>query len=193
LEPGTYARVDVAPWLDSDEPEAALAASAASMERDYTSSGERPADVVFEPIGVRVRIVRALAGSAVVRVRGTDGHFDAYTRVDRLLPEVPPGTTLIAAGGFEGFADFFPRLSTRVHDAERLPTGTTLVALGLGAAPYDPDTADLVRVRVRIAAGPMRGRVGWVAAAYTGIPAARTSLRTAAERACGCRLVTFDD
>ncbi|GAC1302142.1 MAG: hypothetical protein NVSMB19_11130 [Vulcanimicrobiaceae bacterium] len=192
LRPGALGRVDIAPWLASDEPEAALTESAASIARDFTTRGERPGDVVFEPIGVRVSVVRVLFGGRIALVRGRDAHFVAYTLVTRLIPDVPPGTELRAAGGFQGFSDFFATLATPYKDADRLPTGSALVALATGAGPYDPETSDLVRVRVRVRSGPLRGRTGWVAVAYTGLPT-RHVPRTAAvaEKACACRIVEF--
>lgn len=192
LAAGTDARVDIAPWPVSDEPEAALTESAASISRDFTARAERPGDVLFEPIGVRVRILRVLAGGRVAYVRGRDARFRGYTLVARLVPEIPPGTALRAAGGFEGFSDFFATVETPYKAAERLPTGSALVALETGAGPYDPDTSDLVRVRVRVISGALRGRTGWVAVAYTGLPRAHLP-RTAAvaERACSCRIVEF--
>jgi len=192
LAPGTLARVDIAPWLDSDEPEAALTESATSISRDFTTHAERPADVVFQPIGVRVRIARVLPGGQIAYVRGRDRAFGGYTLVSRLLPEVPPGTALHAAGGFQGYADFFPTVATPYKRALRLATRSALVAIETGAGPFDPDTADLVRVRVRVLSGDLRGRTGWVAVAYTGIPRSRLPQTAAVvERACGCRLLAF--
>ncbi|GAC1313034.1 MAG: hypothetical protein NVS2B3_09620 [Vulcanimicrobiaceae bacterium] len=192
LAPGTLARVDIAPWLVSDEPEAALTESAASLEHDFTTHGERPGDIVFEPIGVRVRVVRVLPGGRVALVRGRDARFVAYTLVARLVPEIPPGTALRAAGGFQGYSDFFASVSTPYAQARRLETGSALVALGTGAGAYDPETSDLVRVRVRVLSGALRGRTGWVAVAYTGVPSARLpATADVAERACTCRIVAF--
>jgi len=192
LRPGTLGRVDIAPWLVSDEPEAALTASAASIARDFTTHAERPGDVVFEPIGVRIRVLRVLPGGRIALVHGRDARFVAYTLIARLVPDVPAGTVLRAAGGFQGFSDFFPTLATPYKAATRLATGSALVALAMGAGPYDPDTSDLVRVRVRVLAGALRGRTGWVAVAYTGLPAARLPPSAAvAEKACACRIVEF--
>lgn len=192
LVAGSSARVDIAPWLVSDEPEAALTESAASIARDFTAHAERPGDVLFEPIGVRVRIVRVLAGGRVAYVRGRDATFRGYALVSRLVPEIPPGTMLRAAGGFQGFSDFFPTIATPYREALRLETGSALLALAMGAGPYDPDTADLVRVRVRVLSGGLRGRTGWVAVAYTGLPWVHPPPTAAvAERACGCRIVEF--
>ncbi len=191
--PGTTARVDIAPWLDSDEPEAALTASPASLGRDFSADASRPPDIVYEPVGVRVRIERVLAGR-IVRVRGIDAPWVAYAPLARLVPEIPAGTRLRTAGGFGGFADFYPTLPTPQRAAQQLATGTPLVALGMDAAPYDPGTSDLVRVRVRIAAGERRGTVGWLPVGYTGLPAAATpKTASVAEHACRCRLAAFDD
>ncbi len=192
LRPGTLARVDIAPWLYSDEPEAALTESAASIARDFSKHAERPEDVVYQPIGARVSVVRVLPGGRIVRVRGRDARFEAYTLVARLVPDVPPGTPLRAAGGFQGFSDFFATAATPYKAATRLETGSALVALGMGAGPYDPDTSDLVRVHVRVVSGALRGRTGWVAVVYTGLPVARLSPSAAiAEQACTCRIVEF--
>ncbi len=194
MHAGTIARVDIAPWRVSDEPEAALTATAASMARDFTADASRPPDIVFRPIGTRVRVERVLDGGTVARVHGVNARWEAFTRVDRLVPEIPPGTTLVAAGGFEGFSDFYPALQTPEKDAERLPTRSRMIALGMDAAPYDPDSADLVRVRVRVVSGALKGREGFVAVAYTGLPAtAEAMLGSQAEKTCSCRVVTFDD
>jgi hypothetical protein len=190
--PGTAVRVDLAPWLSPDEPEAALTASPESLAHDFTADGARPDDIVYEPVGVRARILRVLAGGRVALVGGLPLGRRAYAPLDRLVPEIPPGTRLRAAGGFEGFADFFAAADAPERAARRLPTGSDLVALGMTVAPPDPDSSDLVRVRVRVTSGPFSGRLGWVAAAYTGIPApARSTPAPPAEAACQCRLVRF--
>ena len=192
LRAGAYARVDVALWATADEPEAALTASPASLASDLTADVSRPGDVVYEPVGVRVRIVRTFPGSHVVLVHGVDRRFEAYARVERVVAEIPAGTHLRAAGGFGGFADFYPTLATRSSRAERLATGSDLTALGLAAAPFDSGSADLVRVHVRVRTGNLRGREGFVAVAYVGLPAARVGAEgEVAERACRCRLVQF--
>jgi hypothetical protein len=194
LAAGTAARVDVAPWPVYDEPEAALTASAASLERDFSADLARPNDVVYQPIGVRVRLVRVLAGNRIALVRGTAGAGDwvAYAPLDRVVPEVPAGTRLRVAGGFGGFAEFLPALDTPEAQARELATGTALVALGMGAATIAGGDSDLVRVNVRVLAGPERGQTGWIPAAFTGIPLARPPAHSEeAVRACLCRLVRF--
>lgn len=193
LRPGSLARVDLAPWAVSDEPEAALTLGAASSARDYTADAERPGDVAYEPIGVSVRVVRVVR-AGVALVHGRTGRWQAYTRLERLIPDVPPGTALVAAGGFGGFADFYPTLGTKQPQAERLATGSGLAVLGTDVAPYDPDSSDLVRLHVRVTSGTLRGRSGWVAASYAGLPRKRLPAdASVAERACACRLVQFDD
>jgi len=192
LEPGTTARVDIAPWLDSDEPEAAITQSAASLSRDFSVDGSRPDDVLYEPIGVRIQIVRLVAGGRIALVHGADSRFEGFVPVNRLVPEIPAGTMLRAAGGFGGFADFYPALDTPEKHANRVATGSRLVALDTGVAPYDPDSADLVRVRVRVVDGDLRGRTGWVSVVYTGLPASTLpATAEVAEKACGCRLIQF--
>jgi len=195
LHAGTLARVDIAPWRVDDEPEAALTETAGSLQRDFTSDASRPPDIVFRPVGIPVRIVRVLPGGTVALVHSVGGSaaWEAYTRIDRLAPEVPRGTPLIAAGGFEGFSDFFPSLATPEHDADRLPTRSKMIALGMGAAPYDPDSSDLVRVHVRVVSGALAGRTGWVPVSYTGLPADAASVASQPEKTCSCRVVTFDD
>jgi hypothetical protein len=192
LDPGTTARVDIAPWLDADEPEAAITQSAASLLRDFSADASRPDDIVYEPVGIRVRVVKVTAAGKLAMVHGISSHFEGFAPLDRLIPEIPAGTLLIAAGGFGGFADFYPEIGTREKVADRVPTGSRLVAIGTGVAPYDPDSADLVRVHVRVLDGNLRGRTGWVAVAYTGLPT-RTVPAGAevAEKACGCRLIQF--
>jgi len=192
LQPGAIARVDIGLWATADEPEAALTASAASLARAASDDDTRPGDVVYEPVGVRVRVVRLLPGERVAIVRGLDRRFTAYARVERLIPQVPPGTPLVAAGGFGGFADFYPLLATPNAQAERLATGSRLVAFETSSAAFDPGSADLVRVRVRVRSGTLAGRIGWIAVAYTGLPGAAPRKRAeVAEKACGCRLVQF--
>ncbi|GAC1400171.1 MAG: hypothetical protein NVSMB59_21870 [Vulcanimicrobiaceae bacterium] len=192
LRPGTVARVDLAPWATADEPEASLAASAASFAGDPSSDTTRPGDVVYEPVGVRVRVVRVFPQTHLALVHGIDRRFQAFARVERLVPVVPPGTRLRAAGGFGGFADFYATLATPNARAERLATGSELVALEQDAAPFDAASADLVRVRARVLTGDLRGRTGWVAVAFTGLPqAAAHAGAEVAEHACACRLVQF--
>jgi len=192
LATGTAARVDIAPWPTYDEPEAALAASAASVQRDFSADLARPNDVFYEPIGVRVRIVRVLAGGRIALVRGLTGEWVAYAPLDRVVPEVPPGTRLRVAGGFGGFADFLPALDATGAQARELATGTEVVALGMGAATVAGGDSDLVRVQVRVLTGPQRGQTGWIPAAFTGIPLARPPAQSEeAVRACLCRLVRF--
>ena len=188
---GTVARVDAAPWNDTDEPEAALTASSASLARDFSSDGSRPGDVVYEPIGVRVHIVRVLA-RGIAQVQDPNGAWNAFAPLDRLVPEVPRGTHLRAAGGFGGFAELYRSLQSAPDASEQLPTGSRLTALEMGVARYDPSLADLIRVRVHVDAGALRGRTGWVAVTYTGIDA-KTVQRdgSTAEAACNCRIVRF--
>jgi hypothetical protein len=193
LRAGTYGRVDLAPWPTDDEPEAALTAEADSLDRDFTADLGRPNDVVYEPVGVRVRIVRVLEGGRIALVRGSGATWQAYAPVDRIVPEVPAGTLLRAAGGFEGFADFFPAADTLGPAAGRIETGTPLVALAIGAARNPAAGSDLVRIRVRVLAGAARGRTGWIPAAFTGLPVRTVSpdAETAA-KACRCRILRFE-
>ena len=192
LRPGTIARVDIAPWLVSDEPEAALTQSPGSLARNFSDDATRPGDVLYQPIGVRVRILRLTDGGRIALVHGIGARFSGYAPLARLVPEIPAGTALVVAGGFEGFADFYSTLGTPEKRAVPIATGSRLAALEIGAAPYDPDSADLVRVRVRVLDGNLRGRTGWVSVAYTGIPADRLpATAQVAEKACRCRLVQF--
>ncbi|MBD5633636.1 MAG: hypothetical protein IAI49_04065 [Candidatus Eremiobacteraeota bacterium] len=110
-----------------------------------------------------------------------------------MVPEVPSGTALRAAGGFGGFADFYPRRETPARQAARIETGTSLVALAMGAAPYDANSNDFIRVEVRVRSGPQRGRTGWISVDYTGLPVASVpaSAETAA-KACRCLIVRFE-
>jgi hypothetical protein len=193
LRSGTLARVDIAPWDDADEPEATLTSGAASLAQNFSDDATRPDDILYQPVGVRVRIVRTVPGGRTVLVHGIGRRFEGFTLPARLVPEVPPGTLLVVAGGFGGFADFYPRLDTPERDAERVATGSGLRVLATDVAPYDPDSADLVRVRVRVVGGTLRGRIGWVAVAYTGLPTTHLAASAdVAEKACLCRLVRFD-
>jgi hypothetical protein len=190
LAPGVEARVDLAPWPTFDEPEAALASAPDSLARDFSADLARPNDVVYEPVGVRVRVLRVLAGGRIALVRGIAGDWRAYAPVERLIPEIPPGTRLRAAGGFAGFADLYPTLVGR--DTEPVATGSPLVALDMGTATFDRNVADFVRVRVRVLGGAARGRTGWIPAAFTGIPATAAVEEETAAKACACRLVRFE-
>jgi len=192
LDAGTTARVDIAPWMDSDEPEAAITQSATSLLRDFSEDAARPDDIVYEPVGIRVRVVKVTAGGKLALVHGIGSHFEGFAPLERLIPEIPAGTLLIAAGGFGGFADFYPEIDTREKVADRVATGSHLVAIATGVAPYDPDSADLVRVHVRVLDGSLRGRTGWVSVAYTGLPTSTLPAGAeVAEKACGCRLIQF--
>ncbi len=192
LHAGTIARVDIAPWIVSDEPEAALTESPGSVARNFSDDASRPGDVLYEPIGVRVRVLRLTDGGRIALVHGIGARFAGFAPLARLVPEIPAGTALVVAGGFEGFADFYSALGTPEKRAAPIATGSRLVALEIGAAPYDPDSADLVRVRVRVLDGNLRGRTGWISVAYTGIPAGSLpATAQVAEKACRCRLVQF--
>ncbi len=189
---GTAARVEVAPWLVADEPEAALTAGPASLRRDFTVDGTRPEDVVYEPIGVRVRIVHLTSAGRAALVRGIGAQWTAFAPLDRLVPEVPAGTRLRVAGGFGGFADFYPTLATRPARALQIATGSDLVALGFGVAPFDANQPAFVRIHVRVTSGDLAGRSGWIGSLYTGVPADPLPDGAAvAEKACRCRLVQF--
>ncbi len=189
---GTIVRVDSAPWFDSDEPEAALTVSAESLRRDFSADGTRPDDVVYEPVGARARIVRVLR-DGIVLLHGTERRWTAFAPLNRLVPEVPPGTELIVAGGFGGFADFYPTLRTPEQTASRIATGSKVVALASDVAPVDPGSANRLRVHVRVLSGALRRSTGWLEVPYTGLRE-RTVPRdaTTAERACSCRLLSFD-
>jgi len=189
---GTLVRVDSAPWFDSDEPEAALTASADSLRHDFSADGTRPDDVVYEPVGVRARIVRDLP-NGVVLLRGTDRRWIGFAPLERLVPEVPAGTKLVVAGGFGGFADFYPTLTTPEQTASRIATGTKVVALASGVAPVDPGSANRVRVHVRVLSGTLRRSTGWLEIPYTGLRVRSVARNaTTAERACLCHLLSFD-
>ena len=192
LRPGTLARVDIAPWAQAGRPEAALTGVAASLRVDFSADASRPATVLPEPVGVRVRVVRVLP-HAIVLVHGLGARWEGYAPADRLVPEVPAGTRLTAAGNFDGFADFYPSLGTPQTAARELPTASGLVALRMGVATYDPQSSDLVRVRVRVTSGPAAGQTGWIAVAYTGLPTwHRVRASSAEEGACSCRPLAFD-
>ncbi|MDQ2909051.1 MAG: hypothetical protein M3R44_06855 [Candidatus Eremiobacteraeota bacterium] len=188
---GTLVRVDGAPWFDSDEPEAALTMSPGSLRRDFSEDGTRPDDVVYEPVGVRARIARVLH-DGIVLLHGTDRRWSGFAPLDRLVPEVPRGTRLVVAGGFGGFADFYPTLRTPEQSAARITTGTSVVALTSGVAPEDPGSANRVRLEVRVLTGVWHGSTGWLEVPYTGLRQRNVARNaTTAERACSCRLLSF--
>jgi hypothetical protein len=190
--PGTLARVEVAPWFVSDEPEAALTESARSVLRDFTADATRPEDVVYEPIGVRVRVVRLAGNGRVALVRGVGARWQAFAPLDRLVPEIPPGTKLRVAGGFGGFAEFYPALATPQDRALQIATATDLLALRTGVAPFDRAVPEFVRVAVRVTSGVLRGRTGWIGTNYVGAAAAEISQDAPVpEQVCTCLLVQF--
>src|SRR6202162_4841795 len=115
----------------------------------------------------------------------------AARRPDELVPEVPPGTQLVVAGGFGNYADFFPDLSAPESAAQQLPTGTSVLTLGLGIAPYDPEGSDFIRTKVYVQSGPQLGRTGWIAVGFTGLPDPNGTPASTAERACRCRILEF--
>ncbi len=190
LEPGQIARVGAAPWPVGDAPEAALSGSEDTAKVAAEDYATRPADAIHESIGVRVTIER-IYNDKVVRVRLDGVAWTAYTRIDRLVPEIPPGTRLVVSGGFGNYADFYPALDTPAAQAKHVATGTPLVALEVGIARYDPQSSDFVRVRVTVRGGPLKGRTGWIPVPYTGVPAPNGNPSSTAERACRCRLVEF--
>jgi len=194
LRAGAIARVDIAPWLVSDEPEAALTETAGSLERNFSDDADRPSDVVYRQVGIRVRVVSIGRDGRTALVHGIGDRFEAYAPIERLIPEIPTGTVLVTAGGFGGFSDFYPTLGTPEKNADRIATGSRLVAIGMGVSPYDPDSADLVRVHVRALDGNLRGRTGWLAVGYTGLPVTGpVQSADVAEKACNCRLAIFAD
>ncbi|MBC5811593.1 MAG: hypothetical protein GIW95_12185 [Candidatus Eremiobacteraeota bacterium] len=186
LRPGQVGIVGAAPW-PLDTPEAALTGTAESAARPPDDYSERPADALGQPIGLRVRVQEVYG--PVVRVRPEGAPVDSFTRLDFLSPEIPEGTRLVVAGGFGNYADFYPSLGARTP--EQIATGTTLVAVRMGIAPFDPDGSEFVRVRVQVQSGPKKGRAGWIPVGYTGVPAASGQAASETERACRCRLVEF--
>jgi hypothetical protein len=189
--PGTPARVEIAPWYVSDEPEAALTGSSSSLMRDFTADATRPEDVVYEPIGVRVRVVRLVDAGRVALVHGAGARWQAFAPLDRLVPEIPAGTKLRVAGGFGGFAEFYPALATKPERALQIATGTDLLALQIGVAPYDRALAIFVRVHVRVTSGELRGRSGWIGTNYVGVADEVSADAPMTEKVCRCVLVQF--
>jgi hypothetical protein len=190
--PGAAARVEIAPWLVSDEPEAALTERPASLLRDFTADATRPEDVVYEPIGVRVRLVRLAGNGRVALVHALGARWQAFAPLDRLVPEIPVGTKLRVAGGFGGFAEFYPNLDTPPARALQIATGSDVLALRTGVAPYDRSQPEFVRVRVRVDSGELRGRTGWIGTAYVGAAAVKIPPDApTTEKVCSCLLVQF--
>ena len=186
---GQTALVGAASWPMTD-PEAALTKTEPSAAIDPDDYSARPADAIHQPIGLRVVIRQVyLDGVALVRPVGVD--WDAYARLDQLVPEVPAATHIVVAGGFGNAADFFPHLDTPQAGAEQLPTGTRVVALGMGVAPYDPSGTGFIRVKVLVVSGPAKNRTGWIPVGFTGLADPTGAPADTAERACRCRLLEF--
>jgi hypothetical protein len=190
LRPGQTALVADAAWPLGTRPEAALTATAASAAIPSDAVVKRPADALGAPVGIRVMIERVFAnGVALVRPQGANA--DAYVRLDELLPEIPSGTALVAAGDDGDTVDFYPSISTSYTDSLDLASGTPLVALRVAVAPFAPGDSDLVRLQVRVEAGPFRGRTGWVQANSLGLPVRPEAGAPAKDKTCGCRVVEF--
>jgi hypothetical protein len=188
--PGRYAYVAEAPWPMGDHPEAALTFSLRTARPEPDDQTARPADAVGAPIGVRATFVD-LASASVARLRVDGVTHDAFARLDRLVPPVPPGTHLVVAGGFGYESLFYPALDAPLEQARSLVTGTRLVALEIGVAPYDPDGMDFIRIHVRVTAGARRGQTGWLPAAYAGLSRPQGPRASTVERACRCRIIEF--
>ena len=187
--PGQTALVGAAPWPMSD-PEAALTNSEPSAAVNPDDYAVRPAEAVHQPIGLRVVIDQVyLDGVALVHPDGAT--WNAYARLDQLVPQVPAGTHLVVAGGFGNAAAFFPQLDTPQARAQEIATGTPILTLGMGIARYDPDGTAFVRVKVAVESGPKRGRTGWIPVGFTGLPDPGGNPGWTAERACHCRLLEF--
>jgi len=189
LKPGQTALVGAAPW-PMEQPEAALSGSPRSAAVSPDDYARRPDDALHQPIGLRVT-VEDIVADGVARVRTVGAPLEAFTRLDQLVPEVPPGTQLVVAGGFGNYADFFPDLSAPESAAQQLPTGTSVLTLGLGIAPYDPEGSDFIRTKVYVQSGPQLGRTGWIAVGFTGLPDPNGTPASTAERACRCRILEF--
>jgi len=191
LAPGTVALVDVAPWT-TRRLAAALTAdedSAADMAENETQA---PDDAIARPPGFAVRVQRLLDRGVVQVTGATDaGPPLAFTLAERLQPRVPAGTPLVVAGGFAGFAFLYPTLGAAQDKALQLETGTHVVAGATAVGGVRGETIDFIRVNVRIASGPLRGKTGWVAVGYTGLPHGPGYGSTPAERGCRCRILEF--
>src|ERR1700693_4055795 len=75
--------------------------------------------------------------------------------------------------------------------AQQLPAGTSVLTLGLGIAPYDPEGSDFIRTKVYVQSGPQLGCTGWIAVGFTGLPDPNGTPASTAERACRCRILEF--
>jgi hypothetical protein len=187
LRPGVAALVEVAPWRDDRH------AALTTNEADYVaySTGTDPSYIprtaLAEPIGTRV-LIESLRPHRMAAVRLRGGRR-AYTYLGRLVPVIPPHTELRVAGDSSHLALFFPTLSTKEERAMHVRSGTALVSSGMAIATYDPERTFIVRVRVSIEGGPMRGQTGWMQPGSTGIPT--SSPRDEIEKECGCLITTF--
>ena len=190
LRPGQTARAAEAPWPLGTKPEAGLTASEASAAAvDPDALGKRPADALGVPVGVRVTIQR-LYSDRVALVQDGAGHA-AYVRVELLVPEIPAATLLVVAGEDGDDVDFYQELGTRSKDSLDVSSGVALTALGLGVAPFEPSGSEFIRVHVKVESGELRGRTGWLAAKYVGLPGRPDPDAPAKDRACACRVVEF--
>jgi len=186
-EAGRLAYVAEAPWPG---PEAAATFSLRTARPDPDDQTQRPPDAAGAPIGTLATIT-GLASASVARLHLPGVARAAFARLDHLVPQVPAGTALVVAGGFGNEARFYASLAGPFTHTRLLPTGTPLLALGVGVAPYDPDGADFVRLHVRVAGGPWHGRVGWLPAAYAGLSRPNGARASSAELACRCRILEF--
>jgi hypothetical protein len=190
LRPGQTALVADAAWPLGTRPEAALTGTAAGAATPTDEVVKRPVDALGAPIGIRVMIERVFPnGVALVRPQGTN--VDAYARLDTLLPEIPSGTALVAAGDDGDTVDFYAARTTPYDDSLDLASGTPLLALKVAVAPFSPGESDFVRLQVRVEAGPFRGRTGWVQANSVGLPGRPEAGAPAKDKICGCRVVEF--
>jgi hypothetical protein len=190
VRPGQMARVAEAPWFLGDKPQGALTASEASAAAIDPDNGTKaPADALGTPVGLRVRIAR-LFTDHVALVQDAQGH-SAYVRIELLVPEVPAATQLVVAGDDGDSADFYPLLTTTYKDSLDIAPGSRVTTLGMGVAPYERAGGDFVRTQVKVETGELRGKTGWIAPKYLGLPGVLGPASPETDRACGCRPLEF--
>jgi hypothetical protein len=179
LKGGAHVRIDIASW-----PGTAEVAAVTRTLSGYKHSADEAPDSLDLPIGVDATIDgivgQAHFGDYYVKIHGAN--WSGFTRSDRMMPMVPVGTKLIAAGGAP---PLYPNLDADDAHSLRTESGTSFREIApLSFASGDPDrTTATGRYKVQVLDGEYAGRVGWVSS--IGLP----GLAPATFPECRCVLV----